>query len=533
MQIQKFPYSKIPHLSKKDLMNLNETEKLSQFYQHLPHIDSFAAAIEAKSKKQVDRSLLVDKLNQQYQSLNLTDKKAANIKSLLDEKTYTVITAHQPSLFTGPLYTIYKIASAINLTERLKERYPENHFVPVFVTGGEDHDFDEINHVNVYGKTVMWVTHEWKGGSVGKLPIKSLADCFEEFIEIFRRDSEIGQWLDNNVKPWISENIDYGLFSRKLIDKIFSHTPLLVLSMDDEDLKRAFIPVMEKELFQNQSEKEVLATQQKLESFGWKAQAHPREINLFYRHEERRSRIVKEGETYKVLDSDISWSEREIKNHLQDHPDRFSPNVVLRPLFQEFIMPNLAYIGGGGEIAYWLERKSQFETFDIPFPMLIRRNSVLMLKKSDQKTMAKTEQSIDFFFQDDHRMDDAFLKLVNNEDDISLANQISELKSLIETIGLKAKSLDPTLESAVNAEGAKIEKQFLNLENKMKKAAKKKSEIGLNRIHKFRKMIFPENSLQERKQNIFPFISEFGWEIIDQLIQACDPLDKKFLVISP
>jgi len=170
-----------------------------------------------------------------------------------------------------------------------------------------------------------------------------------------------------------------------LANALFAEYGLVIIDANDTSLKRLFIPQIEKELFEQVAFNKVNITNQAIEALDLKIQVNPREINLFYITKNVRERIVFENETYKVLNSNVSWSKSELQKELEAHPERFSPNVILRPLYQEVILPNLCYIGGGGELAYWFQLKANFEANNVVFPMLLLRNSAL-IKTQQQAT---------------------------------------------------------------------------------------------------------------------------------------------------
>lgn len=530
MRLKKYPYDTISHFSKKDLLYINLDPKLKDFYAWKPELESFKEIIDIKSKQDIDRPLLCSVLKEQYKVYHECEKSLQNIELLKESSTFTIITAHQPSLLTGPLYYIFKIASAINLCLSLKKKYHEFNFIPLFITGGEDHDFEEINHLRIFKNKVEWNNPDWKGGSVGKLKTESLDKVIQEVIELIGDKSMAGSWLKDQIIPLTKESSNYSEFARHLTHKIFAKFGLVILSMDDPELKRRFSKIIRQEVIEQQSQSLVEKTQNELSKIGWKAQAHAREINFFYQEEKQRLRIVHEDGIFGLLGANKKWNSSEMADEIENNPGKFSPNVVMRPLFQEYILPNLAYIGGGGEIAYWLERKRQFEHFAIPFPMLVRRNSAMIVTSHQSKSLKKSNQSLEFFFQPKDDLINRFLN-ANVSEEISLANFRKEIEPISKAIATQAKKADPTLEKFAKAELTKWQKSISAIEAKIKKAYKSKQEVHINRINKTQESLFPENGLQERKDNIFPLINEFGWNLIDFLVENLNPLERQMSVI--
>lgn len=527
MEILKIPFEKVPQFATKDIEYVNSKADIRPFYKYDVTLEAFAQVIKDKQQNKTNRPVLVDVLRAQYVKITTSDTVRQNVEALLDEQTFTVTTAHQPALFTGPLYYIYKIISTINLAEALRQKYPDNNFVPVFVNGAEDHDFEEVNHANIFGKNVEWTSGET--GSVGMMKTETLTSALEALKDILG-ESDNAQHLYQLIETAYTSYDTYAQATVHLVNALFKEQGLVVLDMNNAQLKRLFVPIMEDELLYQTSHQFVEKTQQELEKVGFGSQAHARDINLFYLRDQIRNRIVLEEETYKVLNTDYTFGKDEMLKELQTHPEHFSPNVVLRPLYQELILPNLAYVGGGGEIAYWLERKSQFEHFGINYPMLVRRNSVLWIDKGSEKRMQKLDLTVQDLFEDTELLIKKYIA-ANAESELSLAEEKEALEKLFEQAAAKAESIDPTLKKAVLAEGAKQVKSLEQMESKIVRAEKQRHETALNQIRSLRDKFFPNNGLQERTDNFTQFYLKYGDEFFTVLKDNLNPLDKRFVII--
>ena len=500
---------------------------LASFYAFRPELDAFPSVIENRIKSKVNRNLLCEVLEDQYQSLEHHEAVANNIESLKNKHTFTIITAHQPSLFTGPLYYIYKIVSAINLSQKLNDTYTDYHFVPVFWLGGEDHDFEEINHVKIFRETLVWNNDE--SGSVGQMSIEKILPLIEQLKDILGDSASAHQIISYLTKA--HENNDtYGKFMVELTHQLFKDKGLVIIDPSDKRLKQASIELFKKEILERKSEYLVKTAQEQLVEKGFKAQAFPRPINLFYTGKGFRERIDFVDGKYEVLNRNISFSEEEIIADLSKNPERYSPNVIMRPLYQEWILPNLAYIGGGGELAYWLERKEQFKYFDVPYPMLIRRDSVLWIDRNSAKKMEKLgldEQSI--WNDVDLLIKKHIKESINEENDI--LNEKRNITEYYQKLIYKIEKFEPTLGKAAKGEMAKAIKGLENLESKIIKAEKKNQETTVAQIRAIKDKLFPSNSLQERKENFIPLYAKHGQQFLDVLYDCLDPLDKRVKVI--
>lgn len=528
METEKVSFEHILALSFKDKFYQSNPSQLKGFIIGAPDIQGLHEAIERrKNEFPIDRSLLVSVLKEHYSCITPHLSQLNNIEKLRNNDTFTIVTAHQPCLLGGPAYYFYKIFSVINLCRQLTDLKPEYNFVPVFINGSEDHDFDEVKSIHLYGKTIEWNTNE--KGPVGRFSLSGLDSVISELTEILG-GTDISKDVINLFSEALSASNNYNDFVFRWLNTFFEKDGLVVLNMDDKRLKKAFSPVFKKEIKERNSINLVQKTQDELSGLGFRPQAFARDINIFYMDKGIRERIYYESGFYKVNHTDIKWTEDDIMQILDESPEKFSPNVVLRPLYQEFILPNIAYIGGGGEIAYWLERKAQFEYFNINFPILIRRNSVMLMTKSIQKTMEKLDINLEMLLNDENKMINLFLDRAANPD-FHLAGEMKQINEIFEIISRRAKLIDPTLGPFVLGEGHKVLKSIESIEGRLKKTLKQKEETTLSQLKNLRLKIFPDNGLQERKESFLQFLVTESKDFQEKLITQCNPLQKEFLFI--
>ena len=527
VDVKIIPFEDFPQLSAKDKAYYGLHPNLAPFYKYPTTIEAFADVIKDKAKDKTNRTVLLEVLKEQYANLDTDNLVGKNVEKLASKKTFTVITAHQPSLFTGPLYYIYKIISVINLAEKLTAQYPDNQFVPIFVTGGEDHDFEEVNHANIFNKTLTWENEE--SGSVGMMKTGTLKSALEELKEILG-ESENAKEIYTLIEKAHTENEKYSAATIQMVHELFKDYGLVVVGMNHPKLKAEFRDIIKAEVFEQVSQPYMVEAKKELEAAGFSSQAHARAINFFYLRDQMRHRIVFEDNKYKVLDSDYSFTKAEMEAEIDNHPEYFSPNVVMRPLYQERIFPNLAYIGGGGELAYWLERKKQFEHFGLNFPMLIRRNSALWVDKGNQKRLTKLNVDLNFLLQDTHGMEKAFVR-ENSESELSLKAEKGELAKIFEGIVTRTQDIDKSLVKTVKAEMANQMKSISQLEGRLMKAEKQRHEISLNQLKSIQERLFPNNGLQERTDNFLQFYLKHGKDYFAVLKEHLHPLEKGFVVI--
>ena len=510
---------------------LDENSNLKPFYNRFPKLENFKEQIDTKRHSELvsesHRSILVDVLKEQHQNIKSSTFTEQNIEALKQQNTFTVTTGHQLNLFTGPLYFLYKIVSTINLTTQLKQEYPEYNFVPIYWMATEDHDFEEINYFNFKGKKIHWNIES--NGAVGKLKTEGLDDVFKIF------SSELGQGVNANYLRELFEKAylkhdNLTEATRFLANTLFADYGLVIIDANSAELKRLFIPFIEKELTEQVSYKSVLNTNAALEK-QYNIQVNPRKINLFYLTKGLRERITEKEGTYFVNDTDISWSKDDLHKHLNEMPERFSPNVIMRPLYQEVILPNLCYIGGGGELAYWLQLKDYFNAVNVPFPMLLLRNSVLVKTKKQSEKLKKLDLSIEDVFL---KQDDLVNKKVKGLSTINIdfSEQKEHLQKQFEFLYQLAEQTNKSFLGAVAAQEKKQLKGLGNLEKRLLKAQKRKFDDHINRITNIQNELFPGQSLQERNFNFSELYLEFGEQLIKQLVLNLQPLNGEFLILE-
>lgn len=507
---------------------LNGDTKLEAFYQYKPNLQSFEKAIIDKSKEKIDRATLANSLRNQYGNLSIEGSKVeANINRLEKSNTFTVTTGHQLGLFTGPLYFIYKILSTINLAEKLAAEYPENSFVPVFWMASEDHDFAEINHTYVLGQRLEWESGE--KGAVGRMKTEGVQPALDRMTEL-AGDREHANSLMEMLNTAYKDQKNLTEATRYVVHELFKEYGLIILDGDDADLKKLMEPAFKDELLNGSSFKAIQATNERLGEH-YKLQVNPREINLFGLAEGIRERIVKrEGErNYELNNTSRLYTEDELLQRLEDHPEEFSPNVVLRPLYQETILPNLAYIGGGGEMAYWFQLKGVFEHHKVNFPMLLLRNSVMWIDGPTTKRMQKLELEITDLFADEDQIIGDFVRKHATEE-TELDAQKAQVEEVYKSIRSKAEAIDQSLVGAIQAELQKQLKAIDGMEKRLVKAEKRKQETSVNQIRTIKGKLFPGGSLQERHDNFTMFYLKYGSDFIKTLKGELDVLDQRFSV---
>lgn len=502
---------------------LFETEKVKSLYSFAAKEEYVPNFIEQKKAQKINRTELNKVLMQQFEKRKFSPSTQLNIESLKQENTFSITCAHQPTLLFHPAFFFHKIASTIALAKQFNERFSDYHFVPVFWLGSEDHDFEELGNAFLANKKIEWQTEQ--KGAVGRF---LLNDNFKQILADFKLAYpalNIHSLCDDALK----HTSNFGEFTAFVVQAFFSEYGLVVLNQDDALLKKLFAPVIEDEVLHSRAEKVLQPTIEFLES-NYKTQATVRPINFFYIGNNYRERMVRVGENnIEVLHQSISFSEASIKKEIAEKPENFSPNVMFRPLFQETVLPNVAFVGGGAECSYWLQQKALFDYYQVAFPMVVHRTPVVVVPQSISRKAEKLQLSTAQIFN----REDVLIKNYLSEnfgEEISLAQATQNIEAVFTQIEQKIAAVDATLTASVKAEKQKTIAAVAQLEGKALKALKRKSETVVEQLKSIYQCYFVDGKLQERKVNFFDLPDEKN--LLEAIIASSKPLENELLVLK-
>ncbi len=507
MKVAKVAFDKTGSFSRIFLDYLAGEPKLAHTHAFEPSIAGFEQALSYRKLSSATRNTLAEVLQGQYAGLQVSEAVQNNIALLARQNTFTVTTGHQLNIFTGPLFFIYKIITTINICRELQQNFPEYNFVPVYWMGSEDHDYAEINHIHVAGKKYTW--HTSQTGAVGRFSPAGLPELAAEIpgrTAIFKRA--------------YSNNPNLAAATRQYVNELFGHTGLVVLEPDNAELKKLFLPVVEEEIMGQVSYKEVLARNEFLLAQGYRPQLNPREVNLFYLDEGLRERLERVDGHFVVTNTGLSFSQAELLALARAHPEKISPNVILRPVYQEVILPNLGYVGGPSELAYWLQYKGMFDALKLDFPVLMPRNFGLYLDKNAQRK----QQKLGLVYQDLFLHLDALQKkyVHSQNTGLNLDKERQEIIKLYQSIRQVAHKIDVTLEPHVAAQIKKHQQCLDKLEAKLVRAEKRNREAEMQMLRALKENAFPGDIPQERYVNILSIPNK---DFIDQVMAITEPFD--------
>lgn len=473
------------------------TDYISQFYA-LDNILEYTK----KRAYDGDREVLREVFAQQN-ATNSSELIQQNITALTKENTFTITTGHQLNLFGGPLYGIYKICQVISISRALNERQNENHFVPVFWMATEDHDFEEINHFHLFGEKISWDIDS-KDSITGEIKLEQIEEVLAKVEGKFNQADQ--SKIVKEITDCYRSSKTLSEAHHQLVRYFFKDTELLILDANDSRLKGMFSVTASKEVNEQFVFKAVSNTNKKLEADGYHQQVFVRECNLFHIDtNDRRERIVFEGGEFHF--DGKTWKHDEVLKAINEHPEQFSPNALMRPIYQEIVLPNVVYLGGGGEIAYWLQLKEAFDAASIPFPILRVRHSALLMN----------QKSIDFL--NDLKIDlmdlklgvDTLIKNMALEDagsDLDLEAVYHEISLAKKELLNKANSINKGFEGMIEAEFAKFQKALNKIEERLIKAEKGKFDKTEKQLKRLSNQLFPSGGFQERSDNILQYYTQ-------------------------
>ncbi|HNJ57652.1 MAG TPA: bacillithiol biosynthesis cysteine-adding enzyme BshC [Chitinophagaceae bacterium] len=523
-------YKQTGFFSKIVLSYLNSDKELQPFFEHNTTNEGLKNAIASRKNFKTNRKLLVEVLEQQYQNIPLTALQEKNLKALLHENTFTVTTAHQPNIFTGPLYFIYKILHVIKLADDWNKHDNTNYFVPIYFMGSEDADFEELSFINLEGEKLSWKTNQT--GAIGRMLVDEnliqLIDKIAGQIGIYN----FGNELITNIKLCYTLNKNIEQATIEFVNILFKEFGLLILIPDNSLLKNEFKPIIEKELAENFSNKYLEKTVNELNK-NFKIQTLGRQINLFYLQDNQRYRIIKEEGKFGFKNTSNEFQQLDIQYELKNSIKAFSPNVILRGVFQEMILPNIAFVGGGGELAYWLELKNIFNAVNVPYPVLILRNSFLIVdEKNTRKINQLLLQDDALFLNENDLINSQIFPKIEQEFSLKKNKAIEEINDGFANLISSLQNNYPTLAIHTKALHTNSVKRIQALEKKILKAEKRKNEEVVQKLKNVKHSLFPKNNLQERVENFAILYAKYGAEFLQVLFQHSLTTEQLFTILK-
>lgn len=510
----------------RDLMQITATcfEQVAFFFKggDPKNQDSFVRRAQNLDSRSYNRDELRKVLLAYHQRLGSGSKTIENIELLGREGTLAIVTGQQAGFLTGPLYTLYKALTTIRLAQVQTEKLGRP-VVPVFWIASEDHDWAEIAQtvfLNQEGKPVArHLPGEGGGLSIGQCPVPDWEEVYSPLAAIwpetdFRAEvfAQLKSFLERagNLAEWFALCLQWLLKEQGLI----FFDPMLA------ELKSLASPYYEMILKTHQDIRQALKqqTDQWVVS-GYEAQIHPTggEVNLFLAVPERRALLSSEEGFYLRGQKELLPLD-DLCALLREHPERFSPNVVTRPLIQEALLPTLAYVPGPGELNYWAQLGEVFGLFNFAMPILYPRISAVVLTPAWHKALVTESLTVKEVYQGLGQIREARIK---EQDSLNIEEHFAGAKSEIQSIYLKLKALEeisPNLSELFKQNEDKVISQLGYLENKVWQAQRKKCDASLRHLQQLQDGLTPYGTKQERILNPFNFVVRYGREFLNQVL---------------
>jgi bacillithiol biosynthesis cysteine-adding enzyme BshC len=506
---------------------LNQNKKILEFFNFNPFNKDHAPSILEQLKFKGSRSETVRLLIDYNSRFNPPEKVLSNIHSLENENTYAVVTGQQPMIFGGTLFTIYKTLTAI-IYCKLYSSHTGHTFVPVFWLGDEDHDYDEVAELHVHSQSGLedfkWETHQNRQLRTADILIKEEFEDLKKGIKEALGNTDFSDGLWELIEKSYSRDNSAGFAFGKLMMQLFGKHGLILAGSNNRDIKNSTKSVLQTsverqdEIFQS-----LTLTSGNLESSGYHSQVKVQQSNLF--------RIAEDGTRFKLYYSDGKWSDEsgnfenispdQLISMIGKHPENFSPNVFLRPLMQDRLLPTVAYVGGPGEISYYAQMKEIYGLFDQTMPVILPRFSCTLIETSVKRAL----ESLPFKWTEyNRRIEDLESDFVDHSDKPDIESIIGSWKKEVEELTEKMKPLvgevDPTLENSAGKASAAFFNELDKLKGKMYRSVKQQEKVQVNRIAKVQEALFPNGNLQEREIAFIYFMNKYGSNIWDELYEA-------------
>lgn len=512
---------------------VGEFAKVRTFYETDFHsLQNFPKHAEQIKGQFKHRTEVAEVLMDQNRQIGAGDKTLENIGLLREPNTFAIVTGQQVGILGGPLYTIYKTVTAIRLADRLSSTFPELKFVPVFWLEGEDHDFEEVNKVAVLNAdhTPVEVEYPVKGkpvqknaGAVGEIRFNGSLDLFFERLQKALPNSEFKEPLFSILKGAYSPAATFNSSFARLMNALFESAGLVFISSNDRRLKQLLIPIFLKEIEGYPRVSQLIIQRSAELEERYHAQIKTKAMNLFMFFKGGRYFIEPRENDFGLRGIRQYFQKEELLNIVNQTPERISPNVALRPICQDTLLPTLAYVGGPSEIAYFAQLKSVYSYFDMTMPIIYPRASVTIYEEKFERILEKYQLELREFFGDSERVMRKVVELISEvKIDEMFTDAVRRTNELMAEMKYGLNYVDSTLMGPLESTRAKIESHLLVLKEKVVEAQARKHDIALRQVRKVAQSMKPNAMLQERVLNFSYFMNKYGLDFINRLVQEVE-----------
>lgn len=547
MQIKmNVPYTSLPGYNDLFIDYINNFDKVSKFYD-FPFdsqglFNSIITKKESYNTGKISRLELAELLKTQNKFFNSGESTFLNIEFLKDPDTFAIVTGQQIGMLTGNLYTIIKALNAVQLSRSLSAKYPEFKFVPVFWLEADDHDFLEINNINVFDKSnnVKNIKYFEKGTEkerylmpTGRIVLDIHIEAFKASLKDLLLPTEFTEQLFDYINKSYKEGIDLLTAFARFFNYIAGDTGIIFCNPTDKEIKRMMIPVFEKELnTYPQTCEMIVNTSAELEIENYEPQVKPRSINLFYTHNNSRHLIEYKEDKLSLRHTRQKFEKEELFDLLYSNPENFSPNVILRPVCQDYLFPTVAYIGGPSEVAYFAQFKDVYRFYEMNLPVIYPRTSITLIEKRVESFLEK----YDIGFEELFEAESAAKKLLGKVNEVNVedifGNFKDELNAVVYTYSVLLNEVDKNLMINLRNKYDKFVENLGFIKDKFVESQIKQNDSTGSKLTSVVTSVNPENTPQERFINVVYFINKYGFNFLNELFETIDIKKLNHQVIS-
>lgn len=525
MQITDYPFGKLPftHLFQS---YTSDFEKLNRFFEINPFsrnaVTSKADSFSFKGNRQESADILL-RINERYKP---DEKALKNIDRFQEEDALAIVTGQQLGVLGGPLYTVFKIIATIHLAQYYEQELSRP-VIPVFWMADEDHDYREVQSITIPdGDEPRKFSLPDRNGNlppVAELTFTKALDSFKDKVKEILYDTDFSKelWsvIDSSFKAGKRFDHSFGDF----IARLFSKHGLVLAGSNHSAIKKHTKSCMAKAIEQADEMRESLDRQTNELSSDFHQQVTLYDSNLFYLDEEAgRQKINRNGDGWKI-ESGKEWETGELVDEIDTDPEKFSPNVFLRPILQDLFLPTLGYVAGPGETAYYGQMKLFYSSFDLSMPVIFPRLSATIIEPAIDRILDELPFEIHEY---NKRIEDLESDFVDRTEQVDIEAIFTEWKEEVEELSSSKtdliKKIDPTLKGAAGKADSVYMSELDKLKGKLYRSVKQQEQTQLNRIQKIKAHLFPGGSLQERTVAFIYFMNKYGLDIWDQILDGLD-----------
>lgn len=528
------PLSQLPGTSRLFADYIENFDQLAAFY----GVDyrsraALLAQAERVSQRDYPRSAMAQILQRQNQQWGAGEATMRHLEALAQNDSVVIVTGQQVGLFGGPLFTLYKALTCLKLAESLSARLGKK-VTPIFWLAADDDDVAEVDHITIMNRENELVLLSSPFDTTERRPVSQvhltaeIENCHRVLTETLpdtEFKADILQALQQAYSPTLTLP---EAFARWLVH-LFGHYGLVVMNPADPEFKKLAVPLFAREVEGNSPS--TVAALQAIESLaaqGYNPQVslRPERLNLFYVQTQRHTLEQRDGKLAST-DGAIQFSRTALLQQIEAHPEQFSPNVMLRPVLQDFLLPTVAYVGGPAEIAYFAQLRGVYEAFDVPMPAIFPRQSMTLLEKKIAHVLEKYHLQIpEFWSAQGQAAEELVSRIVKRDATDGLFTPVAtvrdELGRQLVDLKTRATAIDATLGGFIEKEQGKIFHQLETIEKKLWQAAKRQNETLTQQITKAAHALYPHRHLQERELSSIPFLCKYGRGLLQQLYEQID-----------